>query len=170
MNYRHKSELFLKIAFASGPIDPSSNVYAMVIAILQASGSGKSRSIMEIGLTTPLLYLCHREDGETGFPRRTPYIIDHLMFRNDQSLVSDWWIFSRCAAFFCVASTYSSALLLATLGMDEPSKKKVFSTFVDAQFQPDFWRGFTQKMEPIEAKIRALRMSTTGDWTLAEVE
>ena len=90
MNYRHKSELFLKIAFASGPIDPSSNVYAMVIAILQASGSGKSRSIMEIGLTTPLLYLCHREDGETGFPRRTPYIIDHLMFRNDQSLVSDW--------------------------------------------------------------------------------
>ena len=103
---------------------------------------------MELGLATPLIYLCHREKEETGFPLGTPHIIEYLMFPADDGNISDWRIFSRCAAFFCVASAYSSALLLATLGMDESSKKKAFSAFVDAQFHPDFWLRFIQTMEP----------------------
>jgi len=83
--------------------------FAPSCAILQSSGSGKSRLLVEIAKTMPTFYVCSREaDDLVGYPRRSPRIADHLSFGGRS--VAEEHAYARCAAFFCVASVYARAV------------------------------------------------------------
>lgn len=83
-------------------------------AILQSSGSGKSRLMVEVANTVPTLYLCCRHQKDTGYPPRSPIIVDHLCFNGNR--VGSFRAYARCAAFFCVGSLYVRAAWIATKG------------------------------------------------------
>lgn len=82
--------------------------YAPSCAIVQSSGSGKSRLMVEIAKTTPTLYICCRASGDSGYPPRTRIIVEHLLFR--ESMVTEEQVFCRCAALFCVGSLYARVM------------------------------------------------------------
>jgi hypothetical protein len=49
-------------------------------AIIQASGVGKSKLIVELGNTVPVIYVSFSQATGTGFPRRTVGLVNHFEF------------------------------------------------------------------------------------------
>lgn len=54
-------------------------LFSKSCALIQGSCSGKSRAIIEVGKIVPLIYLCNRTVGDTGYPGATPLIMERLM-------------------------------------------------------------------------------------------
>lgn len=55
-----------------------SDYLAPYMAVIQSSGTGKSRIITELGKHTWMFYACLRREGSTGYPLRTPHILPYL--------------------------------------------------------------------------------------------
>lgn len=58
--------------------------FAPYMALVQSSGTGKSRYVYEYGRFGWLIYLCLRDESSSGFPLRTPILADIL--QDPQSL------------------------------------------------------------------------------------
>ncbi len=83
--------------------------YSKSCAIVQASGSGKSRLMYELGLKIPMFYVCFRGDGEKeSYPLATP-IVRKLLFGISDSkkeeasglFLADVHAYVRCVTFIC---------------------------------------------------------------------
>ncbi|CAG8525671.1 5338_t:CDS:2, partial [Paraglomus brasilianum] len=48
------------------------NEFYNYLAIVQSSGYGKTRAALELAKTHPLIYICLRKEGSTGYPPATP--------------------------------------------------------------------------------------------------
>ena len=62
--------LFLKNRLSK--VSNSSENYYNYLPVVQSSGYGKTRSICELAKSHPLIYICFRDKGSTGYPPATP--------------------------------------------------------------------------------------------------
>lgn len=53
-------------------VSNSSENYYNYLPVVQSSGYGKTRSICELAKSHPLIYICFRDKGSTGYPPATP--------------------------------------------------------------------------------------------------
>jgi hypothetical protein len=58
------------------------NEFYNYLAIVQSSGYGKTRAALELAKTRPLIYICFRKEGSTGYPPATP---------QSKELLKDLW-------------------------------------------------------------------------------
>ena len=82
-------------------------IYSKSCAIVQSSGSGKSRLMTEIAALIPTLYVCHREDTDQNYPPSTPFIRNFLLEVDTRENVrgkEDLFIFAKSIALYCSAA------------------------------------------------------------------
>jgi len=61
------------------------------IALVQSSGTGKTRALRKLSQFVPTVYLCSRKDGESGYPRGTPGIEVFLGTMTDERSAMHGW-------------------------------------------------------------------------------
>lgn len=90
--------------------------YSKSVAVVQSSGSGKSRLIYELAARTPTIYVCLRKSDDTGIPKGSPVDLYELIVGGPVPHIedrvpgkSDLWVYSCCVAFFCVANIFTLA-------------------------------------------------------------
>ena len=95
--------------------------YSKSCAIVQSSGSGKSRMITTLAEMLPVIYICERKDEDTGYPHTLVKIFERLgdVSPEAKSLgLSDLYIYLRCVAFFQTSAKFAAAVkMLVSLKM-----------------------------------------------------
>ena len=98
--------------------------YSKSCAIVQSSGSGKSRTITTLAEMLPVIYICQRDDKDTGYPQTLVKIFERLgaVSPEAESLrLSDLYIYLRCVAFFQTSAKFAAAIkTLVSLKMYVP--------------------------------------------------
>ena len=86
--------------------------YSKSCAIVQSSGSGKSRLIANIAEMLPVFYMCERKAGDTGYPETLMKIIGKLAYVHPEadSRTCDLYIYLRCVAFYQTAAKFAAAI------------------------------------------------------------
>ena len=87
--------------------------YSRSCAIVQSSGSGKSRTVMELAERLPVIYICERKDDDKGYPRPSVEIIKRLERMHpeaDTPRLCDLYIYLRCVAFYHTTVKFAVAL------------------------------------------------------------
>ena len=101
---------FFLYCSVNGAVSP---YYSKSCAIVQSSGSGKSRTIMELAEMLPVIYICERDKGDTGYPRTSVKVVEKLgnVHPEANSLhLCDLYIYLRCVAFYDTAIKFAAAL------------------------------------------------------------
>lgn len=98
--------------------------YSKSVAIVQSSGSGKSRLVYELAANIPTIYVCLRKPDDTGIPKGSPVDLYNLIVGRPAPRIEDrvpskcdLWVYSCCVAFFCVANIFTVAAWNASSDM-----------------------------------------------------
>jgi hypothetical protein len=122
----------------------SKKVYAPSVSIYQHSGSGKTKTVIELGLCVfPLLYLCFREDGTEGYPSTAAsplrkYLLFDEPSSNEAPVASQLEVYIRYAAFQVASLMLFSRFWSKTSdasGEDVGSFHGRLSVFLNAQLE-----------------------------------
>ena len=113
--------------------------YALISSMVQSSGYGKSRALLELGKDNiNVVYACVRSEGFTGFPPGNPDVLGHLKKCRNQLDVD-----------LFVAATYVVAedIALKDLGKDSEVR------FPLKQFSSDFFTNFWARVLAINQEV-----------------
>ena len=150
----------------------SAEVYAKSCAIVQSSGSGKSRLVAEIAKHIPTVYICHRDDSERGsYPLSTPLIRDFLLDTSgldNPQRNGDLYVFSKAIALYCTAALVVHSFFKVKEADSPPSPGYLvdrIEAFYRLQSTRGFWEAFIEIMKGVTGDIyhTACELSPTSE-------
>jgi len=85
---------------------PESERHYNYLAVIQSSGYGKTRAVLQLAQERDLIYICFRGEGSSGYPYKTPKsdkMLDHLWnakYLGEAELTAGRWIEALISAFY----------------------------------------------------------------------